>query len=64
MNKCDEKPVERSLRYLREELENVNESLFVSERRCLALRLRRQTIINAINDIEREMTRIDSTANG
>ncbi|MGG0793146.1 hypothetical protein ABE137_03840 [Brevibacillus laterosporus] len=64
MNKCDEKPVERSLRYLREELEDVNESLIVSERRCLTLRLRRQTIINAINDIEREMTRIDSIANG
>ncbi len=56
--------IERSLRYLREELEDVNESLFVSERRCLALRLRRQTIINAINEIEREMTRIDPTTNG
>ncbi len=64
MNKYDEKPVERSLRYLREELDDVNESLNVSERRCLTLRLRRQTIINAINDIEREMTRIDSIANG
>lgn len=56
--------IERSLRYLREELEDVNESLIVSERRCLALRLRRKTIVNAINDIEREMTRIDSIANG
>ncbi|WP_162988334.1 hypothetical protein [Brevibacillus laterosporus] len=64
MNKYDEKPVERSLRYLHEELEDVTESLIVSERRCLTLRLRRQTIINAINEIEREMTRIDSTANG
>ncbi|WP_181023579.1 hypothetical protein [Brevibacillus laterosporus] len=64
MNTYNEQPVERSLRYLREELEDVSESLFVSERRCLALRLRRKTIINAINDIEREMTRIDSTVNG
>ncbi|WP_158642185.1 hypothetical protein [Brevibacillus laterosporus] len=64
MNKYDEKPVERSLRYLCDELEDVNESLIVSERRCLTLRLRRQTVINAINDIEREMTRIDSIANG
>ncbi|MCR8983060.1 hypothetical protein [Brevibacillus laterosporus] len=64
MNTYNEQPVERSLRYLREELEDVSESLFVSERRCLALRLRRQTIINAINDIKREMTRIDSIANG
>ncbi|MGG0757535.1 hypothetical protein [Brevibacillus laterosporus] len=51
----------RSLRYLREELVDVKALIDSAKKRCATLEQRKQTIIDGINDIEREMTRIEHT---
>ncbi|WP_232696146.1 hypothetical protein [Brevibacillus daliensis] len=51
----------RSLRYLREELADTEALIADANKRCAALELRRQTLLDGINDIETEMGRIEHT---
>ncbi|MGG1266790.1 hypothetical protein [Brevibacillus laterosporus] len=51
----------RSLRYLREELVDVEALIDSAKKRCTTLEQRKQTITDGINDIERELGRIGPT---